>query len=101
MALSGGGTPVAHAHATAETASSCSPALERAITPKTKWLLLNSPSNPSGAAYTKAELQALADVLLRHPHVWILTDDMYEHLVFDDFQFATIAQVEPRSTTAR
>jgi aspartate aminotransferase len=69
--------------------------LEAAITPKTRWLILNSPSNPSGAAYTKAELRALADVLLRHPHVWILTDDMYEHLLFDDFEFWTIAQVEP------
>ncbi|KCZ52441.1 pyridoxal phosphate-dependent aminotransferase [Hyphomonas pacifica] len=70
-------------------------ALEAAITPKTKWLLLNSPSNPTGAAYTKAELRALADVLLRHPHVWILTDDMYEHLVYDGFEYWTIAQVEP------
>jgi aspartate aminotransferase len=69
--------------------------LEAAITPKTKWLILNSPSNPSGAAYTRAELRALADVLLRHPQVWILTDDMYEHLVFGDFEFWTIAQVEP------
>jgi aspartate aminotransferase len=69
--------------------------LEAAITPKTRWLILNSPSNPSGAAYTKAELRAVADVLLRHPHVWILTDDMYEHLVFNDFEFWTIAQVEP------
>ncbi|WP_374468688.1 pyridoxal phosphate-dependent aminotransferase [Phenylobacterium sp.] len=69
--------------------------LEAAITPKTRWVLLNSPSNPSGAAYTRAELRALADVLLRHPHVWILTDDMYEHLVFDDFEFTTICQVEP------
>ncbi|HEY8572584.1 pyridoxal phosphate-dependent aminotransferase [Phenylobacterium sp.] len=69
--------------------------LEAAITPRTRWVLLNSPSNPSGAAYTKDELRAVADVLLRHPHVWILTDDMYEHLVFDDFKFWTIAQVEP------
>jgi len=69
--------------------------LEAKITPRTKWLLLNSPSNPSGAAYTKAELRAIADVLLRHPQVWVLTDDMYEHLVFDDFEFWTIAQVEP------
>ena len=69
--------------------------LEAAITPRTRWLILNSPSNPSGAAYTKAELRALADVLLKHPQVWILTDDMYEHLVFDDFEFWTIAQVEP------
>ena len=56
--------------------------LEAAITPKTKWLILNSPNNPTGAAYTAAELRALADVLLRHPHVWVLTDDMYEHLVY-------------------
>jgi aspartate aminotransferase len=69
--------------------------LEAAITPRTKWLLLNSPSNPTGGAYTRAELRALADVLLRHPQVWVLTDDMYEHLVFDDFEFTTIAQVEP------
>jgi aspartate aminotransferase len=69
--------------------------LERVITPRTKWLVMNSPSNPSGAAYTHAELRALADVLLRHPHVWTLTDDMYEHLTYGDFQFATLAQVEP------
>ncbi|WP_304170897.1 pyridoxal phosphate-dependent aminotransferase [Phenylobacterium aquaticum] len=80
----------------AETGFKLQPAdLEAAITPRTKWVFLNSPSNPSGAAYTKAELRAIADVLLRHPHVWILTDDMYEHLVFGDFQFWTIAQVEP------
>jgi aspartate aminotransferase len=70
-------------------------ALDAAITPRTRWVFLNSPSNPSGAAYTKAELRAVADVLLKHPHVWILTDDMYEHLLFDDFEFWTIAQVEP------
>ncbi len=70
-------------------------ALEAAITPRTRWVLLNSPSNPSGAAYTRAELKALGQVLLRHPRVWILTDDMYEHLVFDDFEFTTIAQVVP------
>jgi aspartate aminotransferase len=70
--------------------------LEAAITPKTKWLLLNFPSNPTGAACSRAEMQALADVLLRHPHVWVLTDDMYEHLVYDDFEFCTIAEVEPR-----
>jgi len=69
--------------------------LDRAITPKTKWLILNSPSNPSGAAYTHAELKALTDVLLRHPHVWVLTDDIYEHLTYGDFKFATVAQVEP------
>lgn len=70
-------------------------ALEAAITPNTKWLILNSPSNPTGAAYTKAELQGLADVLMRHPQVWVLTDDMYEHLVYDGFEYYTIAQVEP------
>jgi len=70
--------------------------LERAITPATKWLVLNSPSNPTGAAYSWDELKALTDVLLRHPHVWIMTDDMYEHLVYDGFKFSTPAQVEPR-----
>ncbi|MFN7180225.1 pyridoxal phosphate-dependent aminotransferase [Hyphomonas sp.] len=70
-------------------------ALEAAITQKTKWLILNSPSNPTGAAYTRAELKGLADVLLRHPQVWVLTDDMYEHLVYDGFEYSTIAQVEP------
>jgi aspartate aminotransferase len=70
--------------------------LEAAITPKTKWLLLNFPSNPTGAACSQAEMQALAEVLLRHPHVWVLTDDMYEHLLYDDFEFCTIAEVEPR-----
>jgi aspartate aminotransferase len=69
--------------------------LDRAITPRTKWLVLNSPSNPSGAAYTRDELKAITDVLLRHPHVWVLTDDMYEHLVFGDFVFTTPAQIEP------
>ena len=71
-------------------------ALEDAITPKTKWLVLNSPSNPTGAAYTEAELRALAAVLVKHPHVWIMTDDMYEHLTYDDFKFTTIAQLEPK-----
>ncbi|NLH82518.1 MAG: pyridoxal phosphate-dependent aminotransferase [Phyllobacteriaceae bacterium] len=70
-------------------------ALEAAITPKTKWIIFNSPSNPSGAAYTAAELKALTDVLMRHPHVWVMSDDMYEHLVYDDFVFATPAEVEP------
>lgn len=69
--------------------------LEQAITPRTKWLVLNSPSNPSGAAYTGGELGAIAAVLLRHPHVWVLTDDMYEHLTYGDFVFRTIAEVEP------
>jgi aspartate aminotransferase len=70
--------------------------LEGAITPKTKWLILNSPSNPTGAAYTEAELRAVAEVLLRHPQVWVMTDDMYEHVIYDDFDYRTIAQVEPR-----
>jgi aspartate aminotransferase len=69
--------------------------LDRAITPKTKWIILNSPSNPSGAAYSWDEMKAITDVLMRHPHVWILTDDMYEHLVYGDFKFVTPAQVEP------
>ena len=69
--------------------------LERAITPRTKWLILNSPSNPTGAAYTRDELKGLTDVLMRHPHVWVLTDDMYEHLVYGDFKFTTPVQVEP------
>ncbi|QLQ12940.1 MAG: pyridoxal phosphate-dependent aminotransferase [Brevundimonas sp.] len=70
-------------------------ALEAAITPRTKWLILNSPSNPTGAAYTADELKALAEVLMRHPQVWVLSDDMYEHLVFDGFAFTTLAQVAP------
>jgi len=70
-------------------------ALEQAITPRTKWVVLNSPSNPSGAAYTRSELKALTQVLLKHPHVWVLTDDMYEHLVYGDFEFTTPVQVEP------
>ncbi|HEX8418158.1 MAG TPA: pyridoxal phosphate-dependent aminotransferase [Methylobacterium sp.] len=69
--------------------------LERVITPKTKWIILNSPSNPSGAAYGRDEMKAITDVLMRHPHVWVLTDDMYEHLVYGDFEFVTPAQVEP------
>lgn len=70
--------------------------LEAAITPRTKWLLLNFPSNPTGAACSRAEMQAIADVMLRHPDVWIMTDDMYEHVIYDGFEFCTIAEVEPR-----
>ena len=70
--------------------------LEAAITPKTKWLVLNSPNNPTGAGYTAADLRKIADVLLKHPHVWVMTDDMYEHLVYDGFKFATICEVEPK-----
>ena len=95
MVLLAGGEPVT-VMTTMEGGFKLQPAdLEAAITPRTKWLLLNSPSNPSGAAYTRAELKAIAEVLMRHPQVWVLTDDMYEHLVFDDFEFTTIAQVEP------
>ncbi len=90
-----GGVPVA-AEARAEDNYKLKPeVLDAAITPKTKWFLFNSPSNPSGAAYTRDELRALCDVLMKHPHVWILTDDMYEHLVYDGFAFTTPAQVEP------
>ena len=71
-------------------------ALEKAITPKTKWIIFNSPSNPTGAAYARAELKAVTDVLLRHPHVHVMADDMYEHLVYDDFEFYSPAQLEPR-----
>ena len=95
MVLLAGGTPVI-ATATIETNFKLTPeALEAAITPKTKWFIFNSPSNPTGAGYTRAELKALTDVLLRHPHVWIMSDDMYEHLVFDGFEFCTPAEVEP------
>ncbi|AWZ01521.1 aspartate aminotransferase [Rhodobiaceae bacterium] len=91
-----GGTPVPVA-TTIENNFKLTPAdLEAAITPKTKWLIFNSPSNPSGAAYSHDELKALTDVLVKHEQVWILTDDMYEHLVYDDFKFATPAQVEPK-----
>ena len=96
MALMAGGTPVPVACGPNANYKLTPEALEAAITPNTKWLLLNSPSNPTGAAYTREELRGLADVLLRHPHVWTLTDDMYEHLVYDDFEYFTIAQVEPK-----
>lgn len=90
-----GGTPV-FAAAGAEAGYKLSPeALEAAITPRTKWVVLNSPSNPTGAAYTADELRALGEVLLRHPHVWVFADDMYEHIVYDGFAFATIAAVVP------
>ena len=96
MVALAGGEPVAIV-CTAEFGFKLQPAaLEAAITPKTKWIILNSPSNPTGAAYSRAELKALTDVLVKHPHVWIMTDDMYEHLVYDDFAFTTPAQIEPR-----
>ena len=95
MVLLAEGTPVI-VPCPQETGFKLKPAdLEKAITSRTKWVLLNSPSNPSGAAYTYAELKAITEVLVRHPHVWVLTDDMYEHLVYDDFKFSTPAQIEP------
>jgi aspartate aminotransferase len=96
MVMLAGGNPISVA-TTIESGFKMTPeALERAITPRTKWVLLNSPSNPSGAAYTRAELGKLTDVLVRHPHVYVMTDDMYEHLVYDEFVFTTPAQMEPR-----
>src|SRR5437660_1558664 len=96
MVLFGDGTPVI-IDCPESTGFKLKPeALERAITPRTKWLILNSPSNPTGAAYTRADLRALCDVLLRHPQVHVLTDDMYEKLVYDDFVFTTPAEVEPK-----
>ena len=96
MVLLAGGTPVI-ATATLEDDFKLTPeALEAAITPKTKWFIFNSPSNPTGAGYSRDELKALTDVLLRHPHVWVMSDDMYEHLAYDGFEFCTPAQVEPQ-----
>ena len=96
MVLLAGGTPV-EVVCRMESGFKLKPEqLEKAITPKTKWFLLNSPSNPTGAAYTRAELKALTDVLLKHPHVHVMTDDMYEHLVYDDFTFYSPAQLEPQ-----
>ncbi len=95
MVLLAGGEPVV-VTGPLETGYKISAALlEAAITPKTKWFIFNSPSNPTGAGYNRAELQALTDVLMRHPHVWVMTDDMYEHLAYDGFEFCTPAQVEP------
>ena len=95
MVLLAGGTPVI-VETTLENNFKLTPEdLEKAITDRTKWFLFNSPSNPSGAAYTRDELKALTDVLMRHPHVWVMSDDIYEHLVYDDFEFVTPAQVEP------
>ena len=95
MVLLAGGTPVPVVGAMDSGFKISAAALDRAITPKTKWFLLNSPSNPTGAAYSRAELKALTDVLVKHPHVHVMSDDMYEHLVYDDFKFFTPAQVEP------
>jgi aspartate aminotransferase len=96
MVLLAGGTPVVVECDQASGFRLTPDALEAAITPRAKWLILNSPSNPSGAGYDRAQMAALCDVLLRHPQVWVLADDIYEHLVFDGFEFCTPAQVEPR-----
>ncbi len=95
VVLFAGGTPVFVAAGADQGYKLRPEQLDAAITPRTKWVIINSPSNPTGAAYSRAELQALGEVLERHPHVWIFADDMYEHIVFDDFEFTTIAQVCP------
>jgi len=95
MVLLAGGEPVVVVGHEADGFKLKPEALEAAITPRTKWLILNSPSNPTGAAYTQGELEALAEVLRRHPQVWVMTDDMYEHLIYGDFDYTTIAQVAP------
>ena len=95
MVLLAGGEPVVVVGHEADGFKLKPAALEAAITPRTKWLILNSPSNPTGAAYTQGELEALAEVLRRHPQVWVMTDDMYEHLIYGDFDYTTIAQVAP------
>ncbi|ATQ56353.1 pyridoxal phosphate-dependent aminotransferase [Paracoccus yeei] len=95
MVLLAGGTPVVIEGAMANGYRITPEQLEAAITPKTKWVILNSPSNPTGAGYGENHMRGLTDVLMRHPHVWVLSDDIYEHLVFDDFRFATPVQVEP------
>ncbi|SFR44748.1 pyridoxal phosphate-dependent aminotransferase [Litoreibacter janthinus] len=95
MVLLAGGTPVIAEASIQTNFKLTADQLEAAITPKTKWLIFNSPSNPTGAGYTWEELKELTDVLMRHPHVWVMTDDMYEHLAYDGFEFCTPAQVEP------
>lgn len=95
MVLLAGGTPVVVECSLEDEFKMTAAALEAAITPKTKWLIFNSPSNPTGAGYTYDELKALTDVLMRHPHVWVMSDDMYEHLVYGDFKFCTPAEIEP------
>jgi len=90
-----GGTPVFVNAGVAQNYKITAEQLDAAITPKTKWLILNSPSNPTGAAYAESELKALGEVLRKHPDVWVMADDMYEHIVYDDFHFTTIAQVCP------
>ena len=96
MVLLAGGEPVSVPTTMADGFKMRPDALEKAITPKTKWIIFNSPSNPTGAAYTREELKKVTDVLVKHPHVYVMTDDMYEHLVYDDFKFYSPAEVEPR-----
>ncbi|EDZ44380.1 MAG TPA: pyridoxal phosphate-dependent aminotransferase [Rhodobacteraceae bacterium] len=96
MVLLAGGTPVIATASSQTNYKLTADQLEAAITPKTKWFIFNSPSNPTGAGYNREELKELTDVLIRHPHVWVMTDDMYEHLMYDDFEFVTPAQLEPR-----
>jgi aspartate aminotransferase len=96
MVLLAGGTPVVVESSAKNNFKILPDDLEKKITPKTKWIILNSPSNPTGACYSEAELKAIAEVLLKHPQVHIMSDDIYEHLIFDGLKFATIAQVEPR-----
>src|SRR3954463_15169721 len=96
MVALAGGEPVSVVCTAAQGFKLQPDALEKAITPRTKWIILCSPSNPTGAAYTRNELKALTDVLVKHPDVWVMTDDMYEHLVYDDFVFTTAAQIEPK-----
>ena len=95
MVLLAGGEPVVVVGHEADGFKLRPEALEAAITPRTRWLILNSPSNPTGAAYARTELEALAEVLRRHPQVWVMTDDMYEHLIYGDFDYTTMAQVAP------
>ena len=96
IVILGGGKPV-FAETTLENGYKLQPdVLEKAITPKTKWFVFNSPSNPTGAVYSAADIKKLTDILVKHPHVWLLTDDMYEHLIYDGLKFATPARVEPK-----
>ncbi|NIY80161.1 pyridoxal phosphate-dependent aminotransferase [Celeribacter sp. HF31] len=95
MVLLAGGTPVAIEGKLENAFKITAEQLDAAITPKTKWFIFNSPSNPTGAGYSKAELKALTEVLMKHPHVWVMSDDMYEHLAFDGFEFCTPAEIEP------
>ena len=96
MVLLAGGTPVIATASSQTNYKLTADQLEASITPKTKWFIFNSPSNPTGAGYNREELKELTDVLIRHPHVWVMTDDIYEHLMYDDFEFVTPAQLEPR-----